>query len=180
MAGYSVTRKALRWGASPLLIALSVTYLLPSVTNTTSLQCRILSYALPGTVSYPESSVYSESSRSYWSKQEESLAPSCIVTPNREEDVSIAVKTLALLKCKFAIRGGGHTPWANSANIDGGVTVDMRSMSAVTVNQAKTVASVGAGALWGDVYRKMDSLGLAVIGGRGSSIGVGGLLTGGM
>lgn len=47
------------------------------------------------------------------------------------------------------------------------------------MNQAKTVASVGAGALWGDVYMKMDAVGLAVIGGRAMSIGVGGLLTGG-
>lgn len=55
----------------------------------------------------------------------------------------------------------------------------MRFMNAVTVNQAKTVVSVGAGALWGDVYSKMDPMGLAVIGGRAISIGVGGLLTGG-
>lgn len=116
---------------------------------------------------------------SYWSIQEESLAPKCIVTPKTEKDVSTAVKALALLKCKFAIRGGGHTPWATSANIDNGVTIDMRFINAITVNQAKTVVSVGAGAVWGDVYRKIDSLGLAVIGGRGSSVGVGGLLTGG-
>lgn len=88
-----------------------------------------------------------------------------------------AVKKLTL--SKFAIRGGGHTPWAGSANINGGVTIDMTSIKDVSVNQDQTIASVGAGAVWGDVYRKMDSLGLAVIGGRGSTIGVGGLLTGG-
>ncbi len=65
------------------------------------------------------------------------------------------------------------------SNINDGVTIDMRSISNVAVDEGKTAAFVGAGAIWGDVYRKMDSLGLAVVGGRGSSIGVGGLLTGG-
>lgn len=47
------------------------------------------------------------------------------------------------------------------------------------MNRAKTIASVGAGAIWGEVYQKTDSLNLSVVGGRGASIGVGGLLTGG-
>lgn len=185
MASFFATRTALLWLASPLLIAIFVTYLFPTAIDVRSLQCAALSLALDKKVSYPASSAYALSSSSYWSKQEEALAPSCIVTPSNTNDVVTAVKTLALLnksgflKCKFAIRGGGHTPWAGSANINGGVTIDMRSIRDVTVNQDKTVAFVGAGAIWGDVYSKMDSLGLAVIGGRGSSIGVGGLLTGG-
>ena len=125
------------------------------------------------------------SSSSHWSKQEESLAPSCIVSPTSAKDVETAVKTLALLSktgvlgCKFAIRGGGHTPWAGSANINGGVTIDLRSINKVSVNAEGNVTSVGAGAVWGDVYRAMDAKNLTVVGGRGSSIGVGGLLTGG-
>jgi FAD/FMN-containing dehydrogenase len=108
----------------------------------------------------------------------------CIVTPSSSGDLVTIIRTLTFMTqvgfpgTNFAIRGGGHTPWAGSANINGGVTIDMRSINEVAVSQNKTVASVGAGAIWGDVYRKMDSLGLAVVGGRGSSIGVGGLLTG--
>lgn len=179
MASYFAGRRALLWAASPLIIAVFAAYLFRPFINATNLQCKALSYTLSGKVSYPASSVYAESLSSYWSKQEESLAPSCIVTPASEDDVAVAVKTLATLGCTFAIRGGGHTPWASSANINGGVTIDMRLMNAVTMNKDNTVASVGAGAVWGDVYKKMDSLGLAVIGGRGSSIGVGGLTTGG-
>ena len=165
--------------ASFVVITIVATYLLRPIINVTSLQCKALSYSLSGKVSFPASSLYAESSNSYWSKQEALLVPGCIVTPSSEEDVAVAVKTLATLGCTIAIRGGGHTPWANSANIDGGVTIDMRSINAVDVNSDNTVVSVGAGALWGDVYRKMDSLGIVVIGGRGSSIGVGGLTTGG-
>lgn len=178
-------RTALLWTVSPLLVAILITYAFPTAIDSNSIQCAVLSLALGTNVSYPASTAYAQSSSSYWSKQEESLAPRCIVNPTTTDDVVTAVKTLALLNkgglltCNFAIRGGGHTPWAGSANINGGVTIDMRSIHDVTVNQDKTVAFVGAGAIWGDVYRKMDSLGLAVIGGRGSSIGVGGLLTGG-
>ena len=185
MASYFTPRRVLLWVASPLLIAIFVAYWFRTATDVKSPQCAALSLALHGKVSYPASSAYAESSSSYWSKQEESLAPTCIVSPTSTDDVVTTVKALALLnsssllKCNFAIRGGGHTPWAGSANINGGVTIDMRSINAVTVSKDNTVASVGAGAVWGNVYQKMDSLGLAVVGGRGSSIGVGGLLTGG-
>lgn len=80
---------------------------------------------------------------------------------------------------QFAIRGGGHTPFAGSASISNGVVIDMRAIKEVTVNEDQTIASVGAGAVWGDVYLKLDGLGLTVVGGRGSTIGVGGLTTGG-
>ena len=170
--------------ASPLFLAIS-SLLLPTAMAARSFQCKALSLALGNKVSYPTSSTYAQSASSYWSKQEESLTPSCIVTPTSTDDVVTVVKTLTLLdngglpESKFAIRGGGHTPWAGSANINDGVTIDLRSINTITVNQDKTVASIGAGAIWGDVYRTVDLLGLAVVGGRGSSIGVGGLLTGG-
>ena len=41
------------------------------------------------------------------------------------------------------------------------------------------VLSTGGGATWGDVYQKLQSTGLVSIGGRGTSLGVGGLMTGG-
>ena len=92
---------------------------------------------------------------------------------------STLLSTLGYQNGTFVIRGGGHTPWAGSANVNGGVTIDLRFIDTVTVNQNKTIASVGGGAVWSDVYREMDSLGFAVVGGRGSTIGMGGLLTGG-
>lgn len=164
----------------PLAVACCASYLV-LLTNTDfkSLQCTALSLALKGKVSYPASSTYVASSASYWSVQEESLAPGCIVTPTGTNDVARAVNVLSLFNGKFAIRGGGHTPWAGSANIDSGVTIDMRVINNVVVNNERSVVSVGSGSKWGDVYQIMDSYGLAVIGGRGSTIGVGGLTTGG-
>ena len=178
-------QRAFLWTAFPILLAISILYLSRASVNPILLQCAALSLALSGKVSFPASTVYSSSSSSYWSKQEESLTPSCIVSPTSENDVKTAVKTLTLLGktgllgCKFAIRGGGHTPWAGSANINAGVTIDLRAIDKVSVNAEGNVTSVGAGAVWGDVYRAMDAKKLTVVGGRGSSIGVGGLLTGG-
>ena len=113
------------------------------------------------------------------------MNPGCVVRPNSAQDVSTIIKTLVQCmdidsaSCKFAIRGGGHTPWIGSANIEGGVTIDMKQMDQIDVSEDKTIVSVGAGAIWGEVYKKTDSFGLSVVGGRGASIGVGGLLTGG-
>ena len=60
-----------------------------------------------------------------------------------------------------------------------GVTIDMTGLASVTVNEDKTVASVGAAATWLDVYLYLDGLGVAVAGGRNAAVGVGGLTLGG-
>ena len=187
MASSLDIRGILFWAAFPFLLVIYAAYLFRPGTDSGHPQCAALSAVLGEKISYPSSEgAYAQSSNAYWSQQESSLTPSCIVSPTDTGDVVVAVRTLGLankkngaLKAKFAIRGGGHTPWAGSANIDDGVTIDMRSIRQITVNEDKTIVSVGAGAIWGDVYQRMDALGLAVVGGRGSTIGVGGLLTGG-
>lgn len=184
MFSFVIRRRLLRWSVISLLVAFAYISFPRTAINPSLFQCTALSLALPKKVAYPSSTTYSSSSSSYWSTQEESLSPSCIVTPISPTDVVTVIKTLNLLNkggsgCKFAVRGGGHTPWAGSANINGGVTIDMRSVSDVSISADRSVASVGAGAIWGDVYRRMDALNLTVVGGRGSSIGIGGLLTGG-
>ena len=62
---------------------------------------------------------------------------------------------------------------------ESGVTIDMTGISSVTVNADKTVASIGAGSSWLDVYLYLDGLGVAVAGGRNAAVGVGGLTLGG-
>jgi hypothetical protein len=172
------------WTAFPLLVSALAFHYRRLAFDSQNLQCSILSASLPGRVSYPASSAYAASTTSYWSTFESSIKPACIVTPRNTDDVAVTIKVLTWLPlsdaCKLAIRGGGHTPWAGSANIEGGITLDLSSMKTITVNQDRSVVAVGAGSLWGEVYRKTDELGIAVIGGRGSSIGVGGLTLGGM
>lgn len=137
---------------------------------------------------FPQTTAYNASLLSYWSQQEQRLTPSCILRPQTAQDVSKAVHVLskyqaagsgAIAGCQFAIRGAGHTPWAGSANIDNGVTIDMTSINAVDLDQSNAVVAVGAGARWSDVYGELDAVGLGVAGGRVSAVGAGGLITGG-
>lgn len=52
-------------------------------------------------------------------------------------------------------------------------------MSAVTLDADKKVASIEPGNNWLTTYAALEPYGLAVIGGRASSIGVGGFVLGG-
>ena len=70
-------------------------------------------------------------------------------------------------------------PAAGFANINGGVTIDMTALRSVTVNKDHSMASVGAGVSWLDVYTYLETLGISVAGGRNGLVGVGGLTLGG-
>ena len=159
----------------------------PIMSANNSTKCAALSFVLGDKVSYPNQQPYKDSLGSYWAAQEQSVSPKCVVEPKSSGDVASAVFVLSLLgartgfcdECKFAIRSGGHTPWAGSANINGGVTIDLKFLNQVDVAKDQSVTSVGPGNRWVDVYLKLDALGLAVPGGRVSDVGVGGLTLGG-
>lgn len=70
-------------------------------------------------------------------------------------------------------------PASGFANINGGVTIDMTTLSSVTINNDHTVVSIGSGAQWLNVYTYLDTLDLSVAGGRNGLVGVGGLTLGG-
>jgi FAD/FMN-containing dehydrogenase len=59
------------------------------------------------------------------------------------------------------------------------LTIDLVNLNQITVSADKTQTSIGPGNVWYNVYSKLDPLGLSVIGGRVSAIGVGGLTLGG-
>jgi FAD/FMN-containing dehydrogenase len=93
--------------------------------------------------------------------------------------VSSIINIIREHEARFAIRSGGHTLNAGHANIEGGVTINLGALTTISVNAAGTQVSIGAGLRWGDVYKRLDKLGLAVPGGRVADVGVGGLNTGG-
>lgn len=108
------------------------------------------------------------------------LHPECIVQPVSAEEVSTAVKTLgSRSNCKFAVRGGGHTTWTGSNNINDGVTLDLGLMNATVYDEAANLARIQPGTRWGGVYGVLEPHGVTVAGGRASSVGVAGFLTGG-
>lgn len=130
-------------------------------------------------MSYPESPVYERQEAAYWSQQQALTRPACRLTPTSSEDVSLAVLTSRVTKCKFAVKSGGHAAFAGASNIQDGITFDLAKLNEIEVSKDKKSVSVGAGNVWYDVYQKLTPMNLTVLGGRVSAIGVGGLTLGG-
>jgi len=109
--------------------------------------------------------------------------PSCIVTPQTSsyaaEAVTILVQANECQHTDFAIKAQGHAPAASFANIDGGITIDLTGLHSISTSTDHSVAYVGAGASWLDVYAALDPLNRTVAGGRNGAVGVGGLTLGG-
>ncbi|RYP11695.1 hypothetical protein DL767_011016 [Monosporascus sp. MG133] len=145
-----------------------------------ALVCKLADAQIPGRISYPDSTTYNSSVTSYYSDQERELNPCCIFRPTTTSEVSQFVKLVAANKCtQFAIRGGGHTLWTGAANIDGGITVDMRAMNGVVLSDDQKVAQLGPGGIFSEIYPQLVPYNLTVMGGRVPGIGVGGFLAGG-
>ncbi|KAF1974847.1 FAD-binding domain-containing protein, partial [Bimuria novae-zelandiae CBS 107.79] len=141
--------------------------------------CQSLSSTLPRKVFYPGSDAYNSSINSY-TYVNDRLFPACIVGPRSTRDVVSSVNILDKYpSTHFAIRGGGHSFNTNFSNTAGGVTIDMRGINTVTINEGRDTVSVGAGALWRDVYAKTDPRNISVLGGRIATVGVAGLISGG-
>lgn len=146
-------------------------------------KCAVLSStALQSKIVYPNSTAYRESVESYFALNAQ-LEPTCILQPLSTEDVSLALSALVNTgmnePCQFAIRSGGHTPWAGASNIEAGVTIDLSMMNSTTYHVENSSASILPGARWSSVYETLIPLGVMVPGGRASFVGVGGLIIGG-
>ncbi|KAF9884216.1 hypothetical protein FE257_002207 [Aspergillus nanangensis] len=112
------------------------------------------------------------------------LQPACFLQPESTDQVSQAVHILTEFddgspECQFAVRSGGHAPWAGAASIQGGVTIDLSLMNATRYHAHDSTVSIMSGARWASVYEVLKPLGVAVTGGRADTVGVGGLVTGG-
>jgi hypothetical protein len=145
--------------------------------------CDKLASILDNRVFASSSAAYKESVSSYFSFQEQNLQPACVVQPATAQELSAAIVLLARDHHdhgqQFAIRSGGHMIPGGAANIQGGVTIDLRAMNDIHLSSDRSTVQIGTGATWGEVYKVLDPLNITVTGGRAASIGVGGYLTGG-
>ena len=108
-------------------------------------------------------------------------APTCVVLPRSSQDISRTLKIINFFQVKFAVRSGGHSPNPGWSSINNpGLLIDLQRFNEVTVNSDRSVASLGPGGRWGDVYAALDPYGVSVIGGRIPHVGVGGLILGGL
>jgi hypothetical protein len=115
----------------------------------------------------------------FWSAQQQEPKPFCIFKPEKAVEVSTLVLLSRLTQCPFAVRSGGHAAFSGASSADGGVTVTFEKMKQITLSEDKKIATIEPGNLWYDIYTDLQDHNLAVVGGRVSAIGVGGLTTGG-
>lgn len=142
-------------------------------------QCAALRTANLTHIYMQDDQQYKDRTDSYWSVSAQ-LHPKCIVQPVSTAEVATAIKVLgADPGCTFATRSGGHTTWAGSNNIDNGVTIDLGLMNQTTYDEVNSLAKIQPGIRWGGVYGALEPYGVTVAGGRASTVGVAGFLTGG-
>ena len=166
--------------------------LISSSSEPTKLSKSLLS-ALPDSVIFPhDTTAFKQSMNSYWAQQECEVVPACVVRPH---DVQQLCTAIILLKREydqqrkqagegkaetlFAVRSGGHSPISGAASIKGGIMIDLSLICEVTPSEDGSSVTIGAGAKWMGVSKVLDENGLAVVGGRNSAVGVGGLTLGG-
>ncbi|KAI1095732.1 hypothetical protein F5B19DRAFT_440755 [Rostrohypoxylon terebratum] len=150
--------------------------------TTSSMPCPqadcLIAAGLQSRILVPRDEGYAARIDSYWCNSAK-LQPACIVQPVSSIEVSKALKALADADQAFAVRGGGHSNWAGSNNIDGGVTIDLGLLSSTTYDPATEQAHISPGAKWKNVYAELEKHGRVVAGGREGEVGVAGFLLGG-
>jgi FAD/FMN-containing dehydrogenase len=115
----------------------------------------------------------------YWMEQAAKVVPICRVLPTSTADIVKVLEVSHETQCPFAVKSGGCATYAEAANIEGGITIDLSRFKEITISQDRKTVMVSTGCRWGEVYSKLDKVGLAIVGGRISSVGVGGLTLGG-
>jgi len=104
--------------------------------------------------------------------------PAVIAPCTCAADVTAAIRHARGHGLEIAVRGGGHSV-AGMSTTDGGLVVDLRAMSAVDVDVAAHTVRVSGGATMSHLDRALEPHGLAAVGGRVSTTGVGGFALGG-
>ena len=104
--------------------------------------------------------------------------PLAIVRAATAQDVAAAIRYASHHDYPLAIRSGGHSI-AGHSMIDDAVVIDMSGLKNISINPVTRVARVQAGVTSGDLAGAANELGLALTTGDTSSVGFGGLATGG-
>ena len=104
--------------------------------------------------------------------------PTAIVRAATTADVIEGVRFARGHNLPLAVRSGGHSI-AHQSMIDGGLVIDLSGMNGVTIDPQQRTARVQPGATSGDLAGPAHAYGLALSTGDTSTVGIGGLATGG-
>ncbi len=104
--------------------------------------------------------------------------PAMIVRCKGRADVVAAVRYCGDNGLLLSVLCGGHSV-AGFSVCEGGVMIDLTSMTQVDVDPSTRTANVAGGANWGDIDKATQAHGLATTGGIAPTTGVGGYTLGG-
>lgn len=108
------------------------------------------------------------------------ITPACNVLPADTEDVVLTINVLREVGATFAVKSAGHSTYSTGSNVENGIVINLSQLKDINISEDLKSVTVGSGCRFGEVYSKLEVLNLSCVGGRASSVGVGGLLLGGM
>lgn len=132
--------------------------------------------AVTGDVVTPTDASYDDV-RTLWNGRVDRY-PAFVVRVASTADAAAAVRFARDHDLRLAVRGGGHHV-TGSALVDGGLVVDLSSLTAVELDAERRTVRVGAGCRVSDVLAVTQEHGLAVVCGSAAHNGVAGSTLGG-
>lgn len=103
-------------------------------------------------------------------------APEVVVAAQEEADVVSAVRFAADAGMPITVQSTGHGQFQHA---QGGMLIKTSALKSISVNPEARTATIGAGALWGEVIQASAPHGLAPLSGSSPTVGVVGYLLGG-
>lgn len=132
---------------------------------------------LTGMLVYPNDPEYQQA-RMNWNPFTNAF-PIVFVFAQNVEDVSNAVKWARENKVPIRIRSGRHALAKDFSQTNGGIVIDTSHMTNITLDKKNNIATVQAGIRVGQLVRMLAEEGILAPFGDSSTVGIGGISTGG-
>ncbi|KAJ5682619.1 FAD-binding domain-containing protein [Penicillium macrosclerotiorum] len=113
---------------------------------------------LESQVLLPSDPEYATRQASDWSKNAQ-ISPGCILRSKSAEEVSTALQALATADQKFAISSSGHTQYAGTNSIKGGVTIDLDLLNWTHFDGMTETVQIGPENRWKELSEALQEHG---------------------